>query len=231
VPPRPTSRATADGSPRHYSSPLRAEQAQRTRDLVLDAFTDLLEDRRADDITTREIGQRAGVSQPTVYRHFPDRTALLEGLSGRIGQKMGMPGPIPVSRTADDLGARIEAMFRGADDVAVEVRAEVLLNSDPRWYAEQTRRTSAAFQAAVADAFPELDGRRHAQIAGLLRCLGSSHSWLRMREEFGVPGTESGPMTRWAMELILAAVQRGELPDLPDLPAPTGSDTPQKDTP
>jgi hypothetical protein len=119
-------------------------------------------------------------------------------------------------------------MFRGADDVAVEVRAEVLLNSDPRWYAEQTRRTSTAFQAAVADAFPELDGRRHAQIAGLLRCLGSSHSWLRMREEFGVPGTESGPMTRWAMELIMAAVRRG---DLPELPAPPGSDTPQKDTP
>jgi hypothetical protein len=128
----------------------------------------------------------------------------------------------------DDLGARIEAMFRGAEDVAVEVRAEVLLNSDPRWYAEQTRRTSKAFQVAVADAFPDLDGRRHAQIAGLLRCLGSSHSWLRMREEFGVPGSESGPMTRWAMELILQAVRRG---DLPDLPAPPESDTPQKDTP
>jgi AcrR family transcriptional regulator len=224
----------ADETPRHYSSPLRAEQAQRTHDLILDAFTELLDDRRADDITTREIAQRAGVSQPTVYRHFPDRSALLEGLSGRIGQRMGMPGPIPVSRTADDLGARIEAMYRGADEVAVEVRAEVLLNSDPRWYAEQTRRTSAAFQVAVADAFPELDGQRHAQIAGLLRCLGSSHSWLRMREEFGVPGTESGPMARWAMGLILAAVRRGDLPELPGLPdaaAPPGSDTPQKDTP
>ena len=53
-------------------------------------------------------------------------------------------------------------------------------------------------------------------------------------EEFGVPGTESGPMTRWAMELILAAVRRGDLPELPGLPdaaAPPGSDTPQKDTP
>lgn len=222
------SRVTADQSPRHYSSPLRAEQAQRTRDLILDAFTDLLEDRRADDITTREIAQRAGVSQPTVYRHFPDRTALLEGLSGRIGERLGMPGPIPVSEDAGDLGTRIEAMYRGADNVAVEVRAEVLLNSDPRWYAEQTRRTSTAFLEAVAEAFPELDRRRHAQIAGLLRCLGSSHSWLRMREEFGIPGAESGPMTRWAIELILAAVRRG---DLPDLPAPAGSDTLRKDAP
>jgi hypothetical protein len=35
-------------------------------------------------------------------------------------------------------------------------------------------------------------------------------------------------MTRWAMDLILAAVRRG---DLPELPAATASDTPQKDTP
>jgi AcrR family transcriptional regulator len=217
-----------DASPRRYRSPLRAEQAQRTRDLILDAFTELLADRRADDITTREVADRAGVSQPTVYRHFPDRTALLEGLSGRIGVLAGMPEGIPASGSVDDIGPRIEALFATSDDYSVEVRAEVLLNSDPRSYAAQTRRTSAEFLRLVADAFPELDDQRHAQVAGLLRCLGSSHSWLRLREEFGVPGLESGPMTRWAMELILAAVRRG---DLPDLPTPDPSDTTPKGKP
>jgi AcrR family transcriptional regulator len=216
-----------DHSSRRYNSPLRAEQAQRTRDLILDAFTDLLDDRRADDITTREIAQRAGVSQPTVYRHFPDRTALLEGLSGRIGRKVGVPS-IPTPESVDDIGPQIEAMFIGSDDFAVELRAEVLLNSDPRWYAAQTRRTSEVFLRLVEEAFPELDGRRQAQVAGLLRCLGSSHSWLRMREEYGVPGTESGPMTRWAMETILAAVRRG---DLPDVPLPAGTDPTKEGTP
>lgn len=223
------STGSTDASPRQYVSPLRAEQAQRTRDLILDAFTALLDDRRADDITTREIAERAGVSAPTVYRHFPDRTALLEGLSGRIGARMGMPGPISTPAGADDIGPRIDAMFQQADDFAVEVRAEVLLNSDPRWYAAQTRRTSEAFLELVEQSFPELDARRHAQVAGLIRCLGSSHSWLRMREEFDVPGSDSGPVTRWAIENILAAVRRGELPDLPD--DPTTNDSQEKDTP
>lgn len=216
-----------DKGPRTYNSPLRAEQAQRTRDLILDAFTDLLADRRADDITTREIAKRAGVSQPTVYRHFPDRTALLEGLSARIGSRESTP-PIPTPASVDDIGPQIEAMFTASDEFAVELRAEVLLNSDPRWYAAQTRRTSEAFLRLVTEAFPELDDRRRAQVAGLLRCLGSSHSWLRMREEFAVPGAESGPMTRWAMELILAAVRRGDLPDvpLPDDHEPTRESTP-----
>lgn len=206
---------TEEQQRRSYRSPLREEQAQRTRDLILDAFTGLLEDRRADDITTREIAARAGVSQPTVYRYFPDRTALLEGLSGRIGQKMGERGEVAAPERVADFGAQIEAMYRASDGFAAEIRAEVLLNSDPRSYAAQTRRTSATLLHVVRDAFPELDQRRHRQIAGLLRSLGSSHSWLRMREEFGIPGSESGPLTRWAIETILAAVQRGELPDLP----------------
>ena len=78
-----------------------------------------------------------------------------------------------------------------------------------------TQRTSATLLHLVREAFPELDERRHMQLTGLLRSLGSSHSWLRLREEFGVPGTESGPLTRWAIETILAAVRRGDLPDLP----------------
>lgn len=212
---------TEEQQRRRYRSPLREEQAQRTRELILDAFTGLLEDRRADDITTREIAARAGVSQPTVYRYFPDRTALLEGLSGRIGQRMGERSAVGAPERVEDFGAQIEAMYRASEGFAAEIRAEVLLNSDPRSYAAQTQRTSATLLQLVREAFPELDERRHMQLTGLLRSLGSSHSWLRMREEFGVPGSESGPLTRWAIETILAAVRRG---DLPDLPAPGTDD-------
>ena len=73
-------------SHRPYHSPLREEQVRKTRDLILDALTDLLADRRSDEITTREIAAHAGVSQPTVYRHFPDRTTLLAGITARINE-------------------------------------------------------------------------------------------------------------------------------------------------
>ena len=46
-------------------------------------LTTLLGDRRADEVTTRDIATLAGVSERTVYRHFPDRRALLDGLSQR----------------------------------------------------------------------------------------------------------------------------------------------------
>jgi AcrR family transcriptional regulator len=41
----------------------------------------LLEERRGDDVGLREVARAAGVSATAVYRHFPDKAALLRALS------------------------------------------------------------------------------------------------------------------------------------------------------
>lgn len=195
---------------RAYHSPLREAQARRTRDIVLDAFTELLADHRADDITTKEIARQAGVSQPTVYRHFPDRAALLQGLADRVDELMGPP--IPTGATLDDIGPRLEAVFEEFEQYREAVRAEALVNADPRSFGELTSRTSRELVEIVAAALPH-DDRRRMAIAGLLRCLASSQSWLRMREEFGVPGTVSGPLFRWAIETLTRELRTNGYPE------------------
>lgn len=209
----------AADSPRPYHSPLREEQARQTRDTILDALTALLADRRADEITTREIAERAGVSQPTVYRHFPDRTALLEGITERINEfaTESDHGGYALE-SIDEVGPRIEWLFATSETIPVEMRAEALLNADPRRFGDDTRRHSEEMLVLVAAEFPELRERQHVQLAGLLRCLGSSQSWLRMREEFGVPGVEAGPLMRWAIDTLIRAVRAGELPRIDATP-------------
>ena len=202
-------------SRRGYNSPLRERQASLTQNDILDAFTALLEETRADDITSREIAEAAGVSQPTLYRHFPDRDALLNGITARITKLMYSQEDPPSPTGLDDLGLAIEARFVVSEDFPVEVRAEALLNADPRRYSDETRQVSEWFLNAVALDLPELDDRARAHVAGLLRCLGSSQSWLRMREEFDVPGTESGPLMRWAIDTLIREIRNGGLPDIP----------------
>ena len=68
---------TKPSTTKPYTSTLRDRQVAQTRELILDALTALLGDRRADEVTTRDIAAAAGVSERTVYRHFPDRTALI----------------------------------------------------------------------------------------------------------------------------------------------------------
>jgi len=185
---------------RTYSSPLRESQALKTRDLILDALTELLSEQRADETTTKEIAQRAGVSQPTVYRHFPDRQALIEGLTGRLhGPANGRAG---TSMTLDGFAEVIEDLFVRSDDLAVEATAEALFNADPRRFSANTRENTENLLRAVETELPELDERTRVQLAALLRCIGSAQTWLRMREEFGVSGPESGPVAAWAINRL-----------------------------
>ncbi len=219
-------------SPRRYSSPLRERQALQTRDLILDALTDLLEAHRADEITTREIARTAGVSERTVYRHFPDREALLAGLSDRLHDLTGtdpLDDGAPAIPTWADLKAVAVRFMEASDEFHVVARAEALFNADPRRFSAATRAHSGRLHTVIAGAFTELDERDHQRLAAVVRCLLSAQAWLRMREEFGVPGEESGPMVAWVLDAMFNEIRRGNRPpskfsgraDPPSKPLPT----------
>ena len=50
----------------------------RTRQLILQAFTDLFREKSFDEITIQEIADRATINRVTFYAHFQDKFALLE---------------------------------------------------------------------------------------------------------------------------------------------------------
>jgi AcrR family transcriptional regulator len=197
---------------RQYSSPLREQQASRTRELILDALTELLVDHRADEVSTRQIAERAGVSQPTVYRHFADRAALVEGLADRIAQHEAAGTTTPPA-TVDEWVTWAVPAFLAADEHPVEATAEAVLNADPRRYSQASRERTRELHEAVGRWFPELDARQQTRVTALLRVLASSQTWLRLREEFGLTGIESGETVGWAIQTLTDAIRRGELPD------------------
>jgi AcrR family transcriptional regulator len=170
-------------------------------------------------VTTRDLARAAGVSESTVYRHFPDRQALLAGLTLRLGKLMaserpGLQLPDRGLESVDELPRAAAELMRLLDKFPVEARAEALLNADPRQFSPETSQNSARFNELVARAFPDLDDRELAGISGVLRVLLSSQAWLRMREEFGVPGNQAGRVTAWVVDLVLDALRRGERPEV-----------------
>jgi AcrR family transcriptional regulator len=51
------------------------------RQALIDAGLELLESREADTLSLREVARAVGVSATAVYRHFPDKGALLDALA------------------------------------------------------------------------------------------------------------------------------------------------------
>lgn len=55
--------------------------AKHNRMLLLDAACDLIAEVGSDEISARDIADRAGVSSATLYRHFPSKQALIDAIS------------------------------------------------------------------------------------------------------------------------------------------------------
>lgn len=60
----------------------------RTRQLIREAFRDLLQKKGFDAITIKDIAQRATVNRATFYAHYEDKYALLEEITEQAFREM-----------------------------------------------------------------------------------------------------------------------------------------------
>ena len=64
------------------------ERSRQTVTRILDAAATIADELGVDAVTTRAVADRAGVSYPSLYRFFPDREAILEGLLEQLTEDL-----------------------------------------------------------------------------------------------------------------------------------------------
>src|SRR5260221_10929862 len=79
-------------APRNYHSPLREQQMEQTRELILEHAIEMLADPSVTELTVADAAARAGVSVRTAYRYFPTKEALFDGLNAWFMRRWG-PSP------------------------------------------------------------------------------------------------------------------------------------------
>jgi AcrR family transcriptional regulator len=96
---------------RTYELKRRAERQQETRRRIVEAAVELHTMLGPSRTTVAAIAERAGVTRPTVYAHFPDVRSLLQACSGHVRETV--PPPDPTSwRSISDPGERLETALR-----------------------------------------------------------------------------------------------------------------------
>src|SRR3984893_1935573 len=96
---------------RPYQNRLREEQAAATRERIIDALAELAVEGHLLDVPIRDVAAMAGVSEPTVYRHFGSRDGLLEALASRQFRQI-TEGIEPAS--IEDLARAVSTIFERA---------------------------------------------------------------------------------------------------------------------
>lgn len=200
---------------RTYNSRLRQEQAEATRERIIAAMADILaEDGRIEAATNRAVAQRAGVTEVTVYRHFPSRELLLRGLWEHLNRKNGANVGMPEGEA--ELVGNVAPLFATFDAAPAHIVAAITSEHgrEMRGSLDDVRRE--AFLDAIEDAASGLAPAEQAKAAGVIQLLHSAYAWLSLREQWNVTGQDAADAAGWAIETLLADLRtRGSAPIKP----------------
>ncbi|MFF3213047.1 TetR/AcrR family transcriptional regulator [Streptomyces sp. NPDC002886] len=145
--------------PRGYEMRKRAEDVGRTRQRIVEAAVHLHGTAGPAWTTISAIAERSGVTRLTVYRHFPDETALFEACSGHWLSQQQLPRPEewgaienPVERLSTGLADLYRFYRAGEQMLALVIRDE---RSVPEPIREARAEMGRQYVEVLADAWPE----------------------------------------------------------------------------
>src|SRR6187397_2731837 len=96
---------------RTYELKRRAERQEETRQRIVDAAVELHTTLGPSRTTVQAIAEKAGVTRPTVYAHFPDARSLFSACSGHVRATIPPPNPARWESISDP-AARLETALR-----------------------------------------------------------------------------------------------------------------------
>jgi AcrR family transcriptional regulator len=137
---------------RKYSSPVREEQAARTRARILDAASKLFLERGYARTTMKDIAEAAGVARDTVHAVFGSKARVLTSL---IDVSLVPDSSVAnVTQRADAQGIRDEVDQRRQIELFAEFIAELSTGIRPIF---EILRTASAVEPEMATVFAEMD--------------------------------------------------------------------------
>lgn len=196
---------------RTYRSRLRDEQAEATRSRILDATLGVMA-RGIAALSVPAVAREAGVSVPTIYRHFGSKRGLYAAVYPHVARRAGLPRPedLEPPRSLDRLRDGLRTVYARIESVAVEELA-VAAFSGPG--AEEVRRIDmpnrlAAFRRLADTIMPGLGEVERGRIARLLVVLTTSSALRTWRDLLGSSADEAADDVAWIVRAAVAAADR-----------------------
>jgi AcrR family transcriptional regulator len=158
----------------------RSARSDRTHRALTDAMLSLLD---GGDLkpTSAAIAARAGVSERTLFQHFPDREALFQGAALAQAERIAPlvePLPGPEAPTEERLRAFVAQRARVLEKVSPVRRAALQLEPSSETVAGWLAAVRSGAAAEVAHVFgPELDARDGADRDELLAAMVAAAAW------------------------------------------------------
>jgi AcrR family transcriptional regulator len=191
---------------RTYRSELRAEQAEETRARILGATVRVL-GRGEATLSIPAVAREAGVSVPTVYRHFGSKADLVGSVYPHLMRRAGIDHLV-TPHTAEEFGHMVRTLWRKLDELGDEGRAVMVSPA-----AEEARRANMpsrieASRRLITEVAPGASAADRERISRIMLILSSSAGLRAWLDYFGVTVDEAADDVDWTLRTLLAATDR-----------------------
>jgi AcrR family transcriptional regulator len=193
----------ANSGSRTYRSQLRAQQAEDTRDRIIDATVRVMA-RGVASVSVPDVAREAGVSVPTIYRHFGTKRDLLAAVYPHLMRRAGLDA-IVAPHSMDEFRDLVHEIFDRLDSFDDLARAAA---ASPA--AEEARHVTMPDRYGMSRTFvgtiaPTLHEAERDRIARLLVILTASSALRMWRDHLGSTADEAADDVDWVVRSIIAA--------------------------
>lgn len=194
---RPTARA--------YESELRAEQTDATRRKILDALVRTM-GRGVAALSIPAVAREAGVSIPTVYRHFRTKAALVAALPPHLVAKTGLMDSGALEGA--DLRTIIHEMYRRNARMDAEVRAALASELGQEARRRLMPQRIALARKTIADRVSGLSEDDLDRFTRVFLILLSSATMRAYKDYLGKDASAAASDVAWVVEALQRALRR-----------------------
>jgi AcrR family transcriptional regulator len=184
---------------------LREQHALATRERILGAVADLLEQGDTDELTVPAVAETSGVSLRTIYRYYPTREELLEAAGRWIGDEL-LDHPYP--RDLDEVADLYQEGARDFDERPGLVRALAVSQLGQHVRGYRRRERLEAIGRSLRTELTELSEAELQQAQAVLAYLHNMLAYTSLREENGLSGAEIGEAIGWAIRTLVADLRK-----------------------
>jgi len=182
-------------------SSLRQAQRAVTERRIIEALAALIDEEHPLEISMSAVAKRAGVSDPTLYRHFPTKRDLFAALAGYQFRTVAA-GLAPAS--VDDLAEAVGVVFQRSADMENVVRWTLAATDPQRVPRPNVQARLAMLRTALGDQAEGDDDDAEFLLRTVL-LLTSPMAWLYWNDYLGLDPAAAAGVAGWAIRALTGA--------------------------
>lgn len=196
---------------------LREAQRRLTQERIVDALIALISDEHPFEVSMADVARRAGISEPTLYRHFPTKRDLFAALATaqyrHLTERL-QPGSV------DELADALRVVYRRAESAEASVRWTLAAPDRERVPRPNAAARIAMLEHALSEPMAGLDDVDHQHLLRLALLLSSPIAWLYWQDYLGLDPDQAAATAAWALHQTAEAKESTRTARRPDTRVP-----------